>query len=164
MYCFVIVVSTHVIIVLHESYVSKWNNKFINKCRFLNTTFCSNWLAAKYVSFIITLILFLKFIFFPFSCYNGTPPVECLKGTYSNAGEEGCTACPKGFYCPQNALKGPLPCQLGEHADTTGRTNCTICPAGYFCNDTSTLPAPCHDGFYSPAKMSACSPCPGGYG
>ena len=87
-----------------------------------------------------------------------------MKGTYSNAGEEGCTACPKGFYCPQNALKGPLPCQLGEHADTTGRTNCTICPAGYFCNDSSTLPAPCSDGFYSPAKMSACSPCPGGYG
>ena len=99
-----------------------------------------------------------------FSCINGTSPVKCLKGSFSDAGQEGCSTCPKGFSCPQDALKAPLPCQLGEYTDSEGMLNCTVCPAGYFCNDTKTSPSPCADGYYSSTKMSACSPCPGGYG
>lgn len=106
----------------------------------------------------------MRYFLSSFSCENGTLPVECLKGYYSDAGDEGCMICPKGFYCPTNALKAPLPCQLGEYTDIEGRTNCTVCPAGSYCNDTKSAGMVCEDGFFSSAKMSACSPCPGGYG
>ena len=98
-----------------------------------------------------------------FSCPGRTKPVECSSGSYSDAGEEGCTTCPKGFYCPENALKAPKACQLGEYTDKEGQTNCSICSTGYFCNDTKTPPEQCETGYYSEAKMSACSVCPAGY-
>ena len=90
--------------------------------------------------------------------------MECLKGSFSDAGQGGCSICPKGYYCPKDALIAPSPCQLGEYTDSEGRLNCTVCPAGYFCNDTKTSLSPCKDGYYSSTKMSACSPCPGGFG
>ena len=113
-------------------------------------------------------ILFVQYIYslyslIIFSCPGGTKPVQCLSGSYSDAGEEGCTTCPKGFYCPEDALKAPKPCQLGEYTDKEGQTNCSVCNTGYFCNDTKTAPEKCEQGYYSEAKMSACALCPAGY-
>ena len=89
--------------------------------------------------------------------------MKCLAGTYSDSGVEDCTICPKGFYCPEDALKAPKPCQLGEYTDTEGRTNCSVCSTGYFCNDTKTPAEKCEVGYYSEEKMSACSLCPAGH-
>ena len=98
-----------------------------------------------------------------FSCIGGLKPVVCASGTYSDAGDENCQSCPKGFYCDEDGLAAPKPCQLGEYTDTEGRSNCSICATGYFCNDTKTSPEKCQVGYYSEAKMSSCSLCPAGY-
>ena len=119
-----------------------------------------NW---QNISYEATLIHNVILSLIHFSCPGRTKPVECLSGSYSDAGEEGCTTCPKGFYCPENALKAPKACQLGEYTDKEGQTNCSICSTGYFCNDTKTPPEQCETGYYSEAKMSACSVCPAGY-
>ena len=64
--------------------------------------------------------------------------------------------CPKGFYCPPQALitiyliyfevNIPIPCPQDTYASKEASTDCLSCPAGYDCADP-TNPVKCPKGF-----------------
>jgi hypothetical protein len=71
----------------------------------------------------------------------------------------GCTACPKGSFCPgDNTIQ---PCAAGFYGDRTGLSTPTCsgpCPPGYFCPNGTAVPTanPCGSAaFYCPQGSSA---------
>ncbi|CAK8677709.1 unnamed protein product [Clavelina lepadiformis] len=86
-----------------------------------------------------------------FYCLVGSPaPRPCENGTYANTSNaDVCTACPRGWYCPDQTAD-PLPC-----------------PAGHFCPDeTGWNWGNCPPGTFGPSEglkdASECTPCTAG--
>ena len=97
-----------------------------------------------------------------FRCPGKNSLIGCTSGSYSAVGEELCSTCPKGSYCPSAEMPEHMICPLGEYTDSTGSTSCTSCPAGHQCKDVSASPTTCPDGSYSGGGTSECTLCPAG--
>lgn len=72
--------------------------------------------------------------------------------------------CPKGFWCPEEAMVRPRPVLGGCWGDTLGSVNAcpNVCQAGTYCPPGSTAPTPCPPGHYCPIGMDVPTPCPSG--
>ena len=98
-----------------------------------------------------------------FSCADKINPSPCPTGTYSGQGQDVCTDCPPGFYCPSTNSSSPIPCQPGYYANETNSLICKVCDPGYSCFNSSENPVVCDNGTYSSGSCSACIQCPSGY-
>ena len=99
------------------------------------------------------------------SVYQGaTTPTQCSAGSYSNStslsSDDGCNACPLGFYCEAGATK-PTPCPEGKEGTSlrlTSEALCTACKA-----DTTSLPGErcryCKEDFYYDQRDTKCKSC-----
>ena len=97
------------------------------------------------------------------SCSNEIGHLPCPNGTFSSTGQDKCTPCPVGYYCPSESTTSPVPCAVGTYANETQSISCGDCPPGYSCKNTSDTPVLCADGTFSPGGRSECQVCPGGY-
>ncbi|EDO39339.1 predicted protein, partial [Nematostella vectensis] len=88
-------------------------------------------------------------------CPRGTSyPLGCVEGTYNDrTGQEACTECCAGFYCPSNSSSCSLGCPTGHYCPNGTKTEFQYpCPRGTFNNQTGQQ------------AFSACEPClPGKY-
>ena len=100
-----------------------------------------------------------------FSCEGKTHRVECLAGTYSPAGSDECTTCPKGAHCPTKTLETYILCANGTYSDTEGSSDCKLCDAGFRCPSVGMeAPLVCPNGTYSNTTGAVeCILCPAGY-
>ena len=78
---------------------------------------------------------------------NVTECISCSSGGYSPAGSPGCSVCPAGFYCPDNALSAGVACPISTYQDGQGAINCKKCPSGFLTTGTGSTTA---NACYSP--------------
>ena len=78
----------------------------------------------------------------------------CEKGHFCPPGSVNNTAqnCPPGFYCPNDQMSHPLPCQPGTFNSLPNQEACQPCTSGKFCNDFGliTEEGDCKEGYYCP--------------
>ncbi|KPP71460.1 SCO-spondin-like [Scleropages formosus] len=121
-------------------------------------------------------------------CGEGSPVERsCSPGSYqASEGQEACDVCPSGYFCPEEAMKQPIPCQkgfycpigttsqrpcppgtYGNHSGMTKATDCTLCDPGMYCKGSAPSDGAmgdlCPSGFYCPVGSLAPSPCPRGF-
>ncbi|MCH7595912.1 MAG: hypothetical protein IID35_05060 [Planctomycetes bacterium] len=90
-----------------------------------------------------------------------SPP--CPPGTFSEDGEEPCTACSPGTFQPSDGQVTCIPCLPGTVQPNNGQTACTACDPGTFAAQPgSTTCSPCAVGTYQPLSgADQCFSCEG---
>lgn len=120
-------------------------------------------------------------------CPMGSPsPVRCPSGNYQDEiGQSDCkgcpagyfcdstlspvvlynsSACPEGFYCPENTtFSTQYPCPLGTFSNITHRTDsteCQACSGGMYCSQTGLdePEGPCDAGYYCTSGSNSQTP------
>lgn len=100
---------------------------------------------------------------------------ECPKGYYCDGGEASYSGvCPQGYYCPPGTeYSTQYPCPAGTYGPSQGLVRveaCLVCPEGHYCPEASTDPwtdTPCPASTYSDQEgledEDECTDCDAGY-
>ena len=84
----------------------------------------------------------------------------CPVGTFSEAGNPGCSACAPGTYANAEGSNSCSQCEEGRVPNQDG-TDCVLCQAGEYVADDNVSCARCPAGTVAPVGSEECNPCPG---
>lgn len=64
---------------------------------------------------------------------GNTSPSLCAPGSFQDeVAQPSCKACPRGYFCPEQAMIEPIICNIGTFSKAESSTQCTNCPLGTY--------------------------------